>query len=191
MFENLNFWEIGALLLLALFIFGPERLPKVIGDGLRMLRGMREMARNATRDLSREMGTDISLEDLHPKTFIRKHLISEEDEAQMRRPFEDAYQDVKQITSDANDGWSADSSTSRPHDQGAGGKPGENGYGENGSGRYGDQATGGGPGDPGSTAYGDQRSGGYEQRPSGYPAGPYDASSGGHGQPRNIDSDAT
>ena len=30
MFENLNWWEIGALLLLALLIFG-ERLPKVIG----------------------------------------------------------------------------------------------------------------------------------------------------------------
>ena len=37
MFENLNWWEIGALLMLALLIFG-ERLPKVIGDGLRMLR---------------------------------------------------------------------------------------------------------------------------------------------------------
>jgi len=128
MFENLNFWEIGVLLLLALFIFGPERLPKVIGDGLRMLRGVREMARNATRDLSREMGTDISLEDLHPKTFIRKHLLSEEDEAQLRRPFEDAYHDVKQITADANDGWSEESGQyeARPYDQPAPGyQPGQ------------------------------------------------------------------
>jgi sec-independent protein translocase protein TatB len=136
MFDNLNFWEIGALLLLALFIFGPERLPKVIGDGLRMLRGLREMARNATRDLSREMGTDISLEDLHPRTFIRKHLLSEEEEAQMRRPFEDAYQDVKQITSEANEGWTEP--PPRPEDNGHGdgtntggetGTYGENGYG--------------------------------------------------------------
>ena len=50
MFENLNWWEIGALLMLALLIFG-ERLPKVIGDGLRMLRGLRAMAQNATTDL--------------------------------------------------------------------------------------------------------------------------------------------
>ena len=103
MFQNLNFWEVGVLLLLALFIFGPERLPKVIGDGMRMLRGLREMARNATQDLSREIGTEITLEDLHPKTFIRKHLLSEEEEAELRRPFEDAYQDVKQITAEAND----------------------------------------------------------------------------------------
>jgi sec-independent protein translocase protein TatB len=94
-FENLNWWEIGALLMLALLIFG-ERLPKVIGDGLRMLRGLRGMAQNATSDLSRELGTDIQLEDLHPKAFIRKHLLSEEDEAAIRKPLQSLLDDVKQ-----------------------------------------------------------------------------------------------
>ncbi|MEV6298052.1 preprotein translocase subunit TatB [Actinoplanes sp. NPDC051861] len=95
MFENLNWWEIGALLMLALLIFG-ERLPKVIGDGLRMLRGLRNMAQSATTDLSRELGTDIQLEDLHPKAFIRKHLLSEEDEAAIRKPLQTLFDDVKQ-----------------------------------------------------------------------------------------------
>ncbi len=95
MFENLNWWEIGALLMLALLIFG-ERLPKVIGDGLRMLRGLRAMAQNATTDLSRELGTDIQLQDLHPKAFIRKHLLSEEDEAAIRKPLQGLLDDVKQ-----------------------------------------------------------------------------------------------
>ena len=94
MFENLNWWEIGALLLLALLIFG-ERLPKVIGDGLRMLRGLRAMAQNATSDLSRELGTDIQLQDLHPKAFIRKHLLSEDDEAAIRKPLQGLFDDVK------------------------------------------------------------------------------------------------
>ena len=94
MFENLNWWEIGALLMLALLIFG-ERLPKVIGDGLRMLRGLRAMAQNATTDLSRELGTDIQLQDLHPKAFIRKHLLSEEDEAAIRKPLQGLFDDVK------------------------------------------------------------------------------------------------
>ncbi|WP_246002503.1 hypothetical protein, partial [Allorhizocola rhizosphaerae] len=94
MFENLNAWEFGALLLLALLIFG-ERLPKVISDGMRMLRNLRAMATNATGDLSRELGTDIKLEDLNPKTFMRKHLLSEEDEAALRRPLQALYDDVK------------------------------------------------------------------------------------------------
>jgi sec-independent protein translocase protein TatB len=95
MFENLNWWEIGALFMLALLIFG-ERLPKVIGDGLRMLRGLRAMAQNATSDLNRELGTDLQLQDLHPKAFIRKHLISEEDEAAIRKPLQGLFDDVKQ-----------------------------------------------------------------------------------------------
>ncbi|GAA0543185.1 hypothetical protein GCM10010172_25870 [Paractinoplanes ferrugineus] len=94
MFENLNWWEIGALLLLALLIFG-ERLPKVIGDGLKMLRGLRAMAQNATTDLNRELGTDLQLQDLHPKAFIRKHILSEEDEAALRKPLQGLLEDVK------------------------------------------------------------------------------------------------
>jgi len=102
MFSNLNMWEIISLALIGLFIFGPERLPKVIGEGMRMLRGLRAMARNATEDLSRELGTDVKLEDLHPKTFIRKHLLSEEDEANIRRPFDDLASDVRGIASDVD-----------------------------------------------------------------------------------------
>ncbi|MFJ8582693.1 preprotein translocase subunit TatB [Micromonospora sp. NPDC093277] len=94
MFENLNWWEIGALLLLALLIFG-DRLPAVISDGLRMVRNLRAMARNATGDLSRELGTDIQLEDLHPKAFIRKHLLSEEDEQAIRKPLQSMYDDLR------------------------------------------------------------------------------------------------
>lgn len=94
MFENLNWWEIGALMLIALLIFG-ERLPKVIGDGLRMLRGLRAMAQNATSDLNRELGTDLQLQDLHPKAFIRKHILSEEDEAALRKPLQGLLEDVK------------------------------------------------------------------------------------------------
>jgi sec-independent protein translocase protein TatB len=93
-FDNLNWWEIGALLVVALLIFG-DKLPKVIADGLRMLRNLRAMANNATADLSRELGTDIKLEDLHPKAFIRKHILSEEEEQAIRRPLQGLYDDVK------------------------------------------------------------------------------------------------
>ena len=94
MLENLDGWEILVILLLALIIFG-DKLPTVIADGLRMLRNLRNMASNATSDLSRELGTDIKLEDLNPKTFVRKHLLSEEDEATLRKPLEGLLNDVK------------------------------------------------------------------------------------------------
>ncbi|MBT8227675.1 MAG: preprotein translocase subunit TatB [Dactylosporangium sp.] len=89
--ENLGGWELLLIVLLGLFIFGPDRLPKAISDGVKMLRQVRGMARNATSDLSKELGTDIELEDLRPRTFLRKHLLSEEDELALRKPLESAY----------------------------------------------------------------------------------------------------
>jgi sec-independent protein translocase protein TatB len=124
--ENLNWWEIGALLLLALLIFG-ERLPKVIGDGLKMLRGLRAMAQNATSDLSRELGTDIQLQDLHPKAFIRKHLLSEEDEEAIRKPLQGLFDDVKSdlsgVKSDLSEVASAADLRARRNDIASGSAP--------------------------------------------------------------------
>jgi sec-independent protein translocase protein TatB len=94
-FFGINGWEFVVLLLLALFIFGPDRLPKLIADGVKMLRNLRDLARNATGDLGRELGTDISLEDLNPKALIRKHILSEEDEAAIRQPLDALYRDVR------------------------------------------------------------------------------------------------
>src|SRR5690348_17182916 len=107
-FEHLfDGWHLVVLVLLGIFIFGPDRLPKAIADGVRMLRNLRTMARNATSDLNRELGTDFQLEDLNPKALLRKHLLSEEDEQALRRPLEDVYKDVKKdltgIRSEAND----------------------------------------------------------------------------------------
>ncbi len=87
--ENIGGWELVCILLLAFFIFGPDRLPKMIAEGVRMLRQLRQMARNATGDLSRELGQDIQLDDLNPRTFVRKHLLSEADEAALRKPLTD------------------------------------------------------------------------------------------------------
>ncbi len=115
MFENLNGWEFIALLLIALLIFG-EKLPKVIGDGLRMLRNLRAMATNATGDLSRELGTDIKLEDLNPKTFVRKHILSEEDEATLRKPLQSLYEDVRNDAKHIRDSVDLNTPISSPAD---------------------------------------------------------------------------
>jgi sec-independent protein translocase protein TatB len=97
---NLNAWEIIVLVLLALFLLGPERLPKLVSDAVRLLRRLRAMARDATEGLSRELGTQVTLEDLHPKTFIRKHVFSDEEQAALRRPLEDLSRNLRGIESD-------------------------------------------------------------------------------------------
>ncbi|MFD0582694.1 Sec-independent protein translocase subunit TatB [Dactylosporangium darangshiense] len=116
--ENIGGWEFIVIILVGLFIFGPDRLPKAISDGVKMLRQLRQMARNATGDLSKELGTDIQLEDLHPKTFLRKHLLSEEDEAALRKPLQGIYDDVRgvadQVKRDAESAASAAKSVTSP-----------------------------------------------------------------------------
>ncbi len=93
--ENLDGWKLLVVALIGIFVIGPDRLPKAIAEGVRMLRNLRNMARNATSDLSRELGTEITLEDLNPKALLRKHVLSEDDERALRRPLEDLYRDVK------------------------------------------------------------------------------------------------
>ena len=105
---NLNFLEIIGLLLLGLFIFGPERLPQVIADAARMLRGVRQMARNATSELREELGTDLDLDDLNPRTFVRKHLLSEDEQERLTRPLRDVYRDVEGLGHNAMDGVGPD-----------------------------------------------------------------------------------
>ena len=110
MFNNVSGWELIVIVLAGLFIVGPERLPKVISDTMRFLRSIRNMARNATSDLSRELGTTIELEDLHPKTFLRKHLLSESEEAELRRPFQDIFTEAR----DAADAFDVNRVTAAP-----------------------------------------------------------------------------
>jgi sec-independent protein translocase protein TatB len=116
--ENIGGWELIVIVLVGLFIFGPDKLPKAINDGLRMLRTVRNMARNATGDLSRELGTQVELEDLNPKTFLRKHLLSEEDEAALRKPLQDIYSDARSVVDsvklDINDKPPATPATTKP-----------------------------------------------------------------------------
>ncbi|MGB9377958.1 MAG: sec-independent translocase [Mycobacteriales bacterium] len=85
MFNSLGWPEIGLLIVLALFIFGPERLPKMIGEAGRMLRTLRAMANNAREDLKTELGPelgDLDLASLNPKTFIRQNLFDGQDPAE-------------------------------------------------------------------------------------------------------------
>jgi sec-independent protein translocase protein TatB len=83
MFGQVGWGEILVLLVLGLFVFGPERLPKVAQDAGRMLRQLRRMATGVRDDIRAELGpevADLDLRTLHPKAFVEKHLFSDDDD---------------------------------------------------------------------------------------------------------------
>jgi sec-independent protein translocase protein TatB len=88
-FNNLGWGEILVLAVLALVIFGPERLPRVIKDAGRMMRELRTMARGAAEDLKSELGpemADLDLRSLHPRRFVENALFGEDDDAPSPTP---------------------------------------------------------------------------------------------------------
>ncbi|HTW01080.1 MAG TPA: sec-independent translocase [Streptosporangiaceae bacterium] len=81
MFE-LSFTKILVLAVVALLIFGPDQLPRVARQAGQALRDLRRIAEAAKADLQEGLGPefrDFDINDLHPKTFVRKHLWEEFD----------------------------------------------------------------------------------------------------------------
>ena len=58
-----------------------------------------------------------SLEDLNPKTFVRKHLLSEEDEAALRKPLQSIYDDVRNDAKHVRDAVDLNTPLEPPHQQ--------------------------------------------------------------------------
>lgn len=83
---DVNLGELGLLAVLALVIFGPERLPKAAAQAGRALRQLRQMATSATEDLRSglpEEYRDFNPADLNPRAFVRRHLFEDDDEPVM------------------------------------------------------------------------------------------------------------
>ncbi len=71
-------WELAAIAVVGLVIFGPERLPKMAADAARFVRDLRRMAASARQDLTEALGTelpDLDLGDLNPKTFLKGNVL--------------------------------------------------------------------------------------------------------------------
>ena len=68
------------ILVLAVVMFGPEKLPQYSRKAARLFVYFRDIANNAKTTLSTELGpeyADLELKDLNPKTFIAKQLRDE------------------------------------------------------------------------------------------------------------------
>src|SRR5262249_54089268 len=87
MFGSLGWGEILMLGVIALFVFGPDKLPKVARDAARMLRRLRGMANGARTQPRSDLGpefADLDFASLTPRTFVRKHLF---DDTPLYTPF--------------------------------------------------------------------------------------------------------
>ncbi|MEU5719894.1 sec-independent translocase [Streptomyces sp. NPDC020403] len=115
MFNDIGALELLTLVVLAVLVFGPEKLPKVIQDVTRTIRKIREFSDSAKEDIRSELGPqfkDFEFEDLNPKTFIRKQLSDGNDDLGLREIREsfDLRKEMAEVTDAVNGRESAPSS---------------------------------------------------------------------------------
>lgn len=91
MFDSIGWGEILVILIGALFIFGPDRLPTMAKDAAGALRRIRETVTGARTQLHEQLGPDfdhlrnVDLRTLNPKTFVKKHLMEDVDSPPVHR----------------------------------------------------------------------------------------------------------
>ncbi|MFT4288671.1 sec-independent translocase [Nocardioides sp.] len=78
--------ELALLLVVAVVVFGPDKLPEFARQAGQFVRQLRKLADGARDQLREELGpeyADLELRDLDPRAFVRKQLntMLEDDEA--------------------------------------------------------------------------------------------------------------
>jgi sec-independent protein translocase protein TatB len=89
--------EVIMLVLLAVLMFGPERIPPFARKAARVYKYLMNVATGAKDQLANELGPefrDLSLADLNPKTFISKHLLDTEEISAFRETIADTKQSL-------------------------------------------------------------------------------------------------
>lgn len=104
MFNDIGALELVTIVVLAILIFGPDKLPKVIQDVTGVIRKIRAFSDSAKQDIRSELGPefkDFEFEDLNPKTFLRKQLSENEDLKEIRSTF-DLRKELNDVTDAVN-----------------------------------------------------------------------------------------
>jgi sec-independent protein translocase protein TatB len=79
---DLSFEKILVLAVIALVVFGPNELPKMMAKAGKALRELRRIAEGAKTDLRDGLGpefADFEIDDLNPRHFVQKHLLNDLD----------------------------------------------------------------------------------------------------------------
>ena len=75
--------ELMVIAIVAIVVFGPERLPEFARQAGKFVRQVRNLAQSAQSQLREELGpeyADLKLADLDPRQAIRKHILEAMDE---------------------------------------------------------------------------------------------------------------
>ncbi|CAI9400098.1 MULTISPECIES: sec-independent translocase [Aestuariimicrobium] len=121
--------DIGApefilLVVLAIVMFGPERIPDMARKAAKVVHFLRNIANGATAQLKAELGpeyADLTPADLNPKTFIQKHLLDQiqdevdyikKDVESIKEDLKDDADELKAITSEVESAVRSDGSSS-------------------------------------------------------------------------------
>lgn len=76
--------EMAVIALVAIVVFGPDKLPELAKQAGAVLRKAREFANTARDDLREELGpefADLELRDLDPRAIVRKHIVEAMEDA--------------------------------------------------------------------------------------------------------------
>ncbi|WP_227996520.1 Sec-independent protein translocase protein TatB [Nocardia australiensis] len=106
MFSNIGWGEMVILLVAALVILGPERLPGAVRWTTRSLRQARDYASGATQQLQQELGPEFEdlrkpladlneLRQMSPRSMMTKHLLNGDDS--LFRDVDNALPDKKDL----------------------------------------------------------------------------------------------
>ncbi len=82
--------ELAVILVVAVIVFGPDKLPDLARQAGRMVRQLRTLANTAQDQLREELGpeyADLKLTDLDPRQAIRRHILEAmEDDDEVAAP---------------------------------------------------------------------------------------------------------
>ncbi|HCB03491.1 MAG TPA: sec-independent translocase [Nocardioides sp.] len=77
--------ELAVIMLVAVLVFGPDKLPDLARQAGQLLRQAKKFADSARDELREELGpefADLELRDLDPRTIVRKHIIEAMNDAE-------------------------------------------------------------------------------------------------------------
>jgi sec-independent protein translocase protein TatB len=81
--------ELAVIALVAVLVFGPDKLPELARQAGQLVRKAKQFADAARDELREELGpeyADLELRDLDPRTIVRKHIIEAMNDVDEPRP---------------------------------------------------------------------------------------------------------